>query len=134
VVSKFGQIVKIKNGKTKRRLILDSKESIVTQCARKNQRIILPRVTDLVFNALHVGAAGGQVEILVLDVSDAFWTLGLRREEMKFFVGKLGGRYYGYLRLAQRFRGAPLAWCRLFALIARFTQSMFHESELRTEV
>lgn len=48
VVSKFGISVKTKNEKTKRRLILDSKESRATGLARKNQRIMLPDVIDLV--------------------------------------------------------------------------------------
>jgi hypothetical protein len=44
VISKFGMIVKEKQGKSKRRLILDAKESGVTQCGRKNERIMLPSV------------------------------------------------------------------------------------------
>ena len=36
VISKFGQVVKVKDGITKRRTILDAKESGVTACARRN--------------------------------------------------------------------------------------------------
>ena len=78
VVSKFGLVVKEKAGKIKRRLILDSKESTVTWCARKNHCIILPRVTDLVYDILNVSGGGSRdTEVLVLDITDAFWTLGL---------------------------------------------------------
>ena len=42
VISKFGQITKEREGKTKRRLTLDAKDSGVTPCARKNQSILLP--------------------------------------------------------------------------------------------
>ena len=72
--------------------------------------------------------------MVVLDVVDAFWTLGLRRSERKFFVGKLGSRYYVYRRLAQGSRGAPLAWGRLIALIARLVQALVKAEEALHEV
>jgi hypothetical protein len=134
VVSKFGMVIKEKGGKVKRRLILDAKESGITNCGRKNERIILPTVVDLVFDSLsaHRESQNWQsIEWLVLDITDAFWTLGLRNSERKFFVGKLRGRYFVYNRLAQGSRGAPLAWCRFFALIARLTLSLFHKRECR---
>ena len=134
IVSKFGQVVRVKNGKTKRRLVLDSKESQITRCGRKNQRIVLPVVTDLVFDALQGLADHSDLEWLVLDIKDAFWTLGLKRQERRYFVGKLRGVYYLFQRLAQGSRGAPLAWCRFFALVSRLTQAMFSEKELRSEV
>ena len=137
VVSKFGLVIKEKNGKTKRRLILDSKESGVTQCAKKNQRILLPTVISLVFDLLAIGhkmAPGTNMEILVLDISDAFWTLGLRPSERKFFVGRLRGKFFVHMRLAQGSRGAPLAWCRFFALMARLTQALLTHGRTGMEV
>jgi hypothetical protein len=110
IISKFGMIVKVKQGKVKRRLILDAKESGVTRCGRKNERIMLPSVINLVFDALstHAGCQDPSLlEWLVLDISDAFWTLGLRPRERRFFVGKLRGAYFVYNRLAQGSRGAP---------------------------
>ena len=137
VVSKFGMVEKKVQGKVvKRRLILDAKESGVTQCGRKNERIMLPSVVDAIFDALDLHAHHNSHEVLewmVLDVSDAFWTLGLRPEERKYFVGKLRGEYYMYERLAQGSRGAPLAWCRFFALIMRLTMAMFVKPEARAQ-
>lgn len=131
VISKFGQVVKEKDGITKRRTILDAKESGVTACARKNQRIVLPSVNDLVFDALDLLATKADVEALVLDVTDAFWSLGLRRRERRFFIGKLRGVFYAFLRLAQGSRGAPLVWCRFFALVTRLTQALFESTDVR---
>ena len=91
VVSKFGLVIKQK-------------------CARKNQRIILPHVLDVVFDALTLGGDASPIEALALDVSDAFWRPPLRTRERRHFVGKLQGQYHCYLRLAQGSRGAPLAW------------------------
>ena len=55
--------------------LIGTKESGVTRCARRNQRTILSHVLDVVFDALTLGDDGSFVEVLVLDVSDAFWTL-----------------------------------------------------------
>lgn len=137
VVSKFGMIIKERGGRIKRRLILDSKESGVTQCARKNQRILLPSVISLVFDILAIGGKARSpqsIELLVLDVTDAFWTLPLRPKERKYFVGKLRGLYFVYQQLAQGSRGAPLAWCRFFALVARLTQAVLAKDSSRMEV
>ena len=64
IVSKFGFVERTKHGKTKHRLILDSKESGITACAGMTQRIMLPSVLDLVFDVLQVGQAGGVFHLL----------------------------------------------------------------------
>ena len=74
VVSKFGVIVKEKTSGIKRRLILDAEESGVTRCAKRNQRIILPHVLDVVYDGLSLGGDGSPVDALMLDASEACWT------------------------------------------------------------
>ena len=59
------------------RLILNAKVSGITDCGRKNERIILPAVTDLVFDTLHAQRepqSWWNIEWLVMDVTHAFWT------------------------------------------------------------
>ncbi len=130
-------IAKEKHGVTKRRLILDAKESGVTECGRKNQRIMLPHVINLVYDVLSSHAScqdADLLEWLVLDITDAFWTLGLRASERHFFVGKFRGFYFLYNRLAQGSRGAPLAWCRFFALVSRLTVALFAATACKAQV
>ena len=140
VVSKFGMITKEKvlpNGttKVKRRLILDSKESGVSAGSAHPQRIVLPDLTDLVRNVVDVTLAScDPPQVAILDFVDAFWNLGLYPSERKYFVGKLRGHYFVFLRLAQGSRTAPLVWCRFAALVARLAQSLFRSSELRLHV
>ena len=141
VVSRFGLVTRTRFGKTKHRVILDNRESGVTAVARKNQRILLPRATDLVFDVLRMQAdwaehsdvalaqEDGLVEAMVLDVSDAFWALPLNRRERRFFVGRLRETFFLYRRLAQGSRGDPLAWCRFFGLVLRLTQGCFRTWE-----
>ena len=109
-------------------LTLDAKESGIADCARKKERSILPSVIDLVFDPLHAHRESQNcqnIEMLVIDITDAFWILGFRDRERKFIVGKLRGRYFVCESLAQDSRCAPLAWCPFFALIARVTLSLF---------
>ena len=73
VLSKFGLIVKVRHGKTKKRLILDGKSLGVSSRASKGQRIILPRLLDVVYDALNLLATGKRVTFLVLDFADAFF-------------------------------------------------------------
>ena len=134
VVSKFGLVIKEKPSGIERRLILDAKESGVTRCARRNQRIILPEVLDVVFDALTSGCEGQAVEALVLYVSDAFWTLPLRTRERRYFVGKLRGHFNCNLRLAQGSRGALLAWGRFIALMERLAQAVVGTRAARLQI
>lgn len=108
--------------------------------ARKNKRSILPDVCDIVLDALKCMDAKRQrrdtearVQILIMEVTEAFWSLDLGRQEMGFFVVRLRGVFDIYRRVAQGSRGAPLAWCRFFSLIARLTHSMFDDARLRME-
>eukprot|EP00959_Pyramimonas_sp_CCMP1952_P455778 9472097-Pyramimonas_sp.AAC.1 len=74
-VSKLGMISEIKNGKVKRRLILDCKQSGVHASARQKQRIVLPRLSDVIDDSLYrlrecQHEPQQSVEWLVLDFTD----------------------------------------------------------------
>ena len=88
----------------------------------------------MVFDALTLGCEGEAVEALVLDVSDAFWTLPLRTRERRYFVGKLRGHFFCYLRLAQGSRGALLAWGRFIALMGRLAQAVVGTRAARLQI
>ena len=133
VLSKLGCIVKEKYnagaGRTtkKVRIILDCKQSLVSKFASRHHKSVLPRVTDAVQAALKqanncIHEEG--VSLFIADVSDAFWLVPLRQSERRFFVARLGGRYFIFLRAAQGSRGAPLTFAVLMALASRFVQSV----------
>ena len=52
VLSRFGQVTKVRFGKLKRRLILDVKQSRVKEGTRKVHRVPLPRATDVVYDIM----------------------------------------------------------------------------------
>ena len=121
--------------KTKRRLILDSKESGVTAGSALPQRILLPDLSDLVQDLVELSLSSKDPpHTAIADFVDAFFTIGLRPEERQYFVGKLRGVYFVFLVLAMGSRSAPLVWCRFAALLARLTQAIFRADELRLHI
>lgn len=96
----------------KKRTILYGKASLVSKCAFKRERVMLPRVLDAICNMLKfmVSWKTGTTEFAVVDFSDAFWTMPLNKTERKCFVSRLGGIWFVYRRMAQGSRYAPL--CR----------------------
>ena len=134
VLSKFACLTKDRfdpatNGwKTKRRIILDSKESNVKAASAREFRSVLPRVIDVVHDTLaciNDQSDSEPLEYMVLDASDAFWEVPLDPRERKFYSGLVNSRYLVYLRTAQGSRGAPLAWSAIFGLVCRMVQSLF---------
>ena len=119
--------------KTKRRIILDVKESGVSRKTRQTHRVILPRAGDAIRDGLlscdvllEAGEDGTPpFEYLVLDFVDAFWNIPLTFQERRFFVGKGDGEFLVYLRAAQGSRNRPLSWAGVASLLIRCTQSLF---------
>ncbi len=50
--SRFEAIAKVRNGKSKKRIILDVKQSGVKECTRKVHRVPMPKVADVAFDIL----------------------------------------------------------------------------------
>ena len=86
VYSKIGVIAKQKDDKLKVRLIHDLKRSGANQLVRTSERIVLPRISDVIDDALDI-ADGLQpdedLEAMVLDCADAFQQLTVAAQERK---------------------------------------------------
>ena len=89
VLSKFAVLTKEKDGRVKKRTILDAKASGITAGSQKMYRAIYPRAADVINDILELGSAvsEGGTELFVLDLVDAFWQVPLRLSERRFFVG-----------------------------------------------
>lgn len=74
-LSKLGMITKEKDGKTKRRLILDCKQSHVNDKACSGGKLLLPRISDAIDDALylmHQCQPNDGIEWLVPDFSTMY--------------------------------------------------------------
>ena len=137
VLSRFGLIVRNKDGKIKKRIILDEKQSGVTGSTRRTHRLLLPRGSDVTDDNLELShdlGADEEVEQMVLDVRNAFWLVPNKPSERRFCVGMVRGKYVVYLRTPQGSRGAPFSWGYLFALVSRCTQSLVDPRHGRLQV
>ena len=70
--NKLGVIVKERAGKRKARIIWDLRESGVNKLYSQGERILLPRLSDVVGDALDVFRRGGTPSFFAIDVRDAF--------------------------------------------------------------
>jgi hypothetical protein len=145
ILSKIGAIKKMRNGKWKMRMVIDSKRSGVSKATRKFERTQLPRALDVVSDtmALLSNIPGLQetveevqdyrewVEFMVADFRDAFFILPNHPKERKFFAVRYRKKVLVFTRTTQGSRGAPLTWARFIALIARLTQSVIGAESCR---
>ena len=113
------------------RIIVDAKQSATTSVARRTHKSNLPTASTAAKGFLglmhHPEYKPGvcDIELLIADVSDAFWLILLRRCEQRYFVIKYRGEYLVFVRTAQGSRGAPLSWAAVAAVLARLVQSLF---------
>ena len=105
ILNKIGLIVREKNGEVKKRMILDTKQSGLKDCAAKHQRVLLPRLLDTITQALNLLSKcqdGEDVDFFVLDYCDAFWQIPLHPEERRFFCAKVNiagvAKFVAFLR------------------------------------
>ena len=121
--SKLALLERVKNNKNKYRLILDCKrgpggdvQQGVNQGSRLAERIILPRGSDVTEDLLALAAldnSGRDIEMMILDFTDAFFQVELRRSERPFFVASFKKKWLVFLTIAPGYKNAPLIWGRL---------------------
>lgn len=117
--------------KIKTRIIVDSKQSGISRAAVHTHKSNLPLITQTVRSAIALmdnddfDPDTHGLELLITDVSDAFWLVPLRKSERRFFVIRYRGKYLVFLRTAQGSRGAPLSWAAIMAILSRLLQSLF---------
>ena len=135
VLSKLGLITKLKpDGKKKHRLIWDLLRSDVNSTVDLRERIVLPRIQDAVDDARELRASPGDLEWLVLDISDAFHNIPLRASERRYACGRLGDLYILFLVLCMGGKSAPNIWGRYAAWLGRLLASLFEAAVFRNEV
>ena len=135
--SKLGMITKEKDGRIKRRLILDCRQSGVNERATKGGKLILPRISDTVDDALYLMkncSEDQQIEWLILDFTDWFFNVPLHPKGRKNFAMAYKGTFIAYLTQAQGSVNAPLVCGRVAALLARMIQALFNDDRLRLQL
>ena len=144
-ISRLGLIVKEKPTGKKRRIIIDMRRSGGNLKMRLPERLVLPRPRDAVhmvrntFMARHNFQMKDDVakELVVIDISDAFMSLGLSDKELPHTLTpsiENTNEFYLFPALLFGFKTAPLLWSRTAALVARLLQSLLEGHEGRHAV
>ena len=137
VVNRLGCVVKTKaNGDIKARLVTDLRRSGGNGRCKIRERIVLPRVLDLVHSALRMLREWGCtsfLDLVALDFSDAFHTLFLQPQERPLCMFEAGGKVHCYYRLPFGLASAPLLWGRLAAAGFRICQSTSRKGEFDSQ-
>ena len=141
-ISRLGLIVKEKPEGIKRRIIIDLRRSGGNQKATLPERLTLPRPRDAVSTARDVFELRGHCqrhegpvtrEMAVIDIQDAFMSLGVAPEELPHTLtpSLKEDEYYCFCALLFGYKTAPLLWSRTAALLARLQQSLIdgHEGQ-----
>ena len=136
--TKIATLVKAKpDGTLKVRFVVDMRRSGVNGAAHCDERIVLPRALDAVQDILALWARAGpgeEVELLTVDIADAFLNLRIIEEERGFAVVKDSeGTYYAYRGVPFGLGTAPLTWGRTSALLTRAAQAVHHGDKRRAE-
>ena len=139
LATKLAVLVKEKPDKSlKVRFIVDMLRSGVNGLTKLSERIILPRGQDLVESILDLweGRAHSQaeVEMLVVDIVDAFLNLKIAEEERAYAVVTNEDEYFAYSGVPFGLASAPLLWGRVAAWLGRAGQAVSEPDQLRMQV
>ena len=135
VLTPLACIVKVKDGKTKTRLIVDMRRSGINGQVSLFERVVLPRVSDVAKSTMALRQKlcnQDSLEFCSADFSDAFYTLFLRPEERSCVIVKNSANQYFCFRVVGfGVASAPLLWARLCSSIMRVSQAAVAEWEGR---
>ncbi|CAK0867373.1 unnamed protein product, partial [Prorocentrum cordatum] len=137
VASKVALLTKVRDdGTTKVRLIIDLRRSGGNGFVDLPERVVLPRLSDLVDGIVDLMAVDDQTadvgyEVCVMVFEDAFHMLAIREEDRGAMAVRTLEGWAVFRRLCCGIAAAPLVWCRVGAAAARLG---FRPEELRIQV
>eukprot|EP00919_Chromeraceae_sp_WS-2016_P019672 GHVR01046837.1.p1 GENE.GHVR01046837.1~~GHVR01046837.1.p1 ORF type:complete len:183 (+),score=15.44 GHVR01046837.1:78-626(+) len=126
VLSKTACIVSDKDGKQKVRLIHVLRRSAVNGRIHLQERLVLPRLPDVISATLDLMETGydtAHLRVLVADFSDPFKMLRTHPRERRFLACRALGTYFVFCTVFFGVGTGPLVWCRVAASMMRITQA-----------
>ena len=136
-LTKLGCIQKEKpDGSIKTRLIVDMRRSGINGKMTIRQRVVLPRVTEVVTSWQQLAAmyTGQPLTMAVIDFKDAFYTCRLSEVEKKYAVVQGRKGFYILNVVAFGLACGPLLWGRTAAVMMRLAAAMLPELRLQCYV
>ena len=131
-LNKLALISKVKpDGSTKHRLVWDLLRSNVNAQVRQGERVVLPRLMDVINDAVDLASYSTEPNLVLLgtDTSDAFHQVPLNPSERRF-----QGKYYSFKVLVFGSASAPTVCGRYAAFAGRSTAAVCHGLPIRFQM
>ena len=126
VLNKLALLSKTKSGgSVKHRLVWDLRRSGVNLAVKQGERVVLPRLSDVVADLRELAATNrDEAFLLGTDVSEAFHQVPLHESERQFTVAALAGKYYVFEIMTFGSSSVPTVWKRYAAFLGRSTAAV----------
>ena len=136
VLNKLALFSKTKSdGSVKHRLVWDLRRSRVNLAVKRGERVVLPRLSDVVADLRELAATNRDEAFLSgTDVSEVFHQVPLHGSERQFTVAALAGKYYIFKVLVFGSSSAPTVWGRYAAFLGRSMAAVVGTDPLRFQV
>ena len=134
--SRISVVAKWKEDRQKLRPIHDLRRSGVNQRVQIKERVILPRISDLIEDVLSVIERlkeGEQWEAFALDFRDAFKHMIINENERCHLGGRALGGLFVYMVLVVGIKAGPLLGGRLASLVMRVTSVVNQKDNCRLQ-
>ena len=138
VLNRLGLIRKVKpDGTVKYRIVWDLRRSGVNLVILQGERVVLPRIADIVDSIREVGVDDGQsqdVYMLGTDISDAFHQVPLDGREWQYTAAAFRGKIYIFKVLVFGSVSAPTVWGRYAAWLGRSTAAVLLDTACKMHI
>jgi hypothetical protein len=137
VLNRLGVVVKMQGDKKKSRIVWDMRESGVNTRCNPAERILLPRLLDVVHDTLNILRNGGSPSYAAVDIQDAFHNIPAN-EDRRYTVaaapidGELAHIIYNVLVFGSK--SSPTIWGRYAAFLGRVLACVVPENKTQVYV
>jgi hypothetical protein len=137
-LNKLALLSKVKpNGDIKHRLVWDLLRSTVNSVVQQGERVVLPRVSDLVKDAWDLSQNAPSdcpLWLFGTDISDAFHQVPLHPDEWRFTAAAFQGKFFVFKVLVFGSASAPTVWGRFAAFAGRSTSAIVNKLGVRMQM
>ena len=137
LLNKLGVIVKEKDSGRKCRIIWDLKESRINRLCHQGERVIVPKLTDVIHDALCIYRKGGRPRFLAVDILNAFHNIPAGRDRsftVAAFESETGTKVLCYDVLVFGAVSSPTLWGRFASWLSRSLVAVCPSIGLQTYV
>ena len=135
IMNRLALISKLKpDGTWKHRLVWDLRRSGVNLAILQGERVIMPRLLDLVSDVRQIASGSTPTFLMGTDVAEAFHQVPLHPSEQAFTVASVAGVFYVFRVLVFGSGSAPTVWGRYGAFLGRSVAAVIGPDPVRLQV